>query len=82
MMYKEKEISKKQLPKFVKVLDLDEGIRIENKSNMIFLNRLSKRYCIDICKDRKDTFIYKTSEKEVIDFLRDKMDNTCKIFSY
>lgn len=82
MMYKEKEIPKKQLSKFIKILDLDEGIRIENRSNVIFLNRLSKRYCVDICKGRKDTFIYKTSEKQVIDFLKDKMDKTCKIFSY
>lgn len=82
MMYKEKELSKKQLPKFVKVLDLDEGIRIENKSNMVFLNKLSKRYCINIYRDRKDTFIYKTSAAEVINFLKDKMDKTCKIFSY
>ena len=82
MMYKEKEISKKQLPKFVRVLDLDEGIRIENKSNMVFLNKLSKRYCINIYRGGKDIFIYKTNPKEVIDFLKDKVDKRCKIFSY
>ena len=82
MMYKEKEISKKQLPKFVKILDLDEGIRIENKSDMIFLNKLSKRYCINIYRNGKDIFIYKGSPQEVINFLRDKMDTRCKIFSY
>lgn len=82
MTYQEKEVSKNQLAKFIQVLDLDEGIRIENKDNMIFLNKSAKRYCIDICTDGKDAFVYRDKPTEVIDFLKDKMDAGCKIFSY
>ena len=82
MTYQEKEISKNLIAKFIQVLDLDEGIRIENKDDMIFLNKSAKRYCIDICIDGKDTFVYKDKPAEVIDFLKDKMEAECKIFSY
>jgi len=59
MTYQEREISKNQIERAIQVLDLDEGIRIENRSNMIFINAV-----------------------EVLDFLKDKTDKDCKIFSY
>ena len=82
MTYQEKEVSKDCLAKIVQVLDLDEGIRIENKSYMIFVNKSAKRYCINISRLGKEEFIYCNSSEEVLDFLKDKIDNTCRIFSY
>lgn len=82
MRYTEKQISKKELPRFVKALDQDEGIRIENRPGMIFLNKLSKRYCIDIYTNGKDIFIYKSSPQQVLNFLKNKIDERSKIFSY
>ena len=82
MTYQEREISKNQLEKIVKSLDLDEGIRLENKSNMIFLNKSAKRYCIDTYTHGNDVFAYCNGPQEVLDFLKDKMDNNCKIFWY
>jgi len=82
MTYQEREISKDQLAKIVQVLDLDEGIRIENKSYRIFVNKSAKRYCINISGQGKEEFVYHNSPVEVLDFLKDKMDDTCKIFSY
>ncbi|MGI0009827.1 MAG: hypothetical protein ACREAE_00315 [Nitrosopumilaceae archaeon] len=82
MTYQEKEISKNQLDKSIQVLDIDEGIRIENKSNMIFVNKTSKRYCINTSTKEKEEFAYRNSPVEVLDFLKDKMDKYCKIFSY
>ena len=82
MTYQEREVSKDHLAKIVQVLDLDEGIRIENMSHMIFVNKSAKRYCINISRQGKEEFIYHNSPAEVLDFLKDKMDNTCKIFSY
>ena len=82
MTYQEKEISNSQLEKLLQTLDLDEGIRIENKSNIIFLNRSAKRYCINISSQGKEEFFYHNSAKEVIDFLNGKIDETSKIFSY
>lgn len=82
MTYQEKEITKNQLAKFVQVLDLDEGIRIENKVNMIFLNKSAKRYCINTSIQEKEEFVYRNTASEVLDFLKDKMDEGCKIFSY
>ena len=82
MTYQEKEISKNQLEKFIQVLDLDEGIRIENKSNMIFVNKSAKRYCINTSTEEKEEFVYCNSVVEVLDFLKSKVDEGCKIFLY
>jgi len=82
MTYQEKEISKNQLERFIQVLDLDEGIRIENKANMIFVNKTAKRYCISTSTKDKEVFAYHNSAIEVLDFLKDKTDKDCKIFAY
>ena len=82
MTYQEKEISKNQLEKILHTLDLDEGVRIENKSNIIFLNRSAKRYCLNISNQGKEEFFYHNTVKEVLDFLNGKIEQTSKIFSY
>lgn len=82
MTYQEKEIPKDQLAKAVQVLDLDDGIRIENQSYMIFLNKTAKRYCVNISTKGKEEFIYYNSPAEVLDFLKDRLDDRCKIFLY
>lgn len=82
MTYQEKEISKDQLEKFLKTLDLDEGIRIENKSNIIFLNKSAKRYCVNISSQGNEEFFYHNSVSEVLDFLNGKIDVASKLFSY
>jgi hypothetical protein len=82
MTYQEREISKDQLAKAVQVLDLDDGIRIENQSYMIFLNKTAKRYCINISAKGKEEFIYRNRSDEVLDFLKDRLDDKCKIFLY
>lgn len=82
MTYQEKEISKNQLEKFIQVLDLDEGIRIENKSNMIFINKSAKRYCINTSTKQKEEFTYRNSTEQVLNLLKELVDKDCKIFSY
>jgi hypothetical protein len=82
LTYQEKEISKNQFEKLLQTLDLDEGIRIENKSNVIFLNRSAKRYCVNISTQDHEEFFYHNNVKEVLDLLNGKMDSTPKIFSY
>ena len=82
MTYQEREISKNQLEKILQTLDLDEGIRIENKSNMIFLNRSAKRYCINISAQGNEEFFYRDSVKGVLDFLNGRIEHTSRIFSY
>ncbi|MGI0027124.1 MAG: hypothetical protein ACREAD_04705 [Nitrosopumilaceae archaeon] len=82
MTYQEREISKNQLEKILQILDLDEGIRIENKSNIIFLNRSAKRYCVNISSHDNEEFFYYNSVREVLDFLNGKMEPISKIFSY
>lgn len=82
MTYQEKEISKNQLEKFIQVLDLDEGIRIENKSNMLFINKSAKRYCINTSTKQKEEFTYCYSTEQVLNFLKEIADKDCKIFSY
>ena len=82
MTYQEKEISRNQLEKFIQVLDLDEGIRIENKHNMLFVNKTAKRYCINTSTKEREEFAYCSSVLEVMDFLKNKTDKDCKIFLY
>lgn len=82
MTYQEKEISKNQLGKVLQTLDLDEGIRIENKSNMVFLNRSAKRYCINTSTQGNEEFFYCNGVQEVLNFLDGKMDPRSRIFSY
>ena len=82
MTYQEREISKDQFEKLLQTLDLDEGVRIENKSNIIFLNRSAKRYCVNISFQGNEEFFYHNSVREVLDFLNGKIENTSKIFSY
>ena len=82
MTYQEKEISKSQLEKLLQTLDLDEGIRIENKSNIIFINRSAKRYCVNLSNQGKEEFFYHNNVKEVLDFLNGKIDQSSKMFSY
>jgi len=81
MSYQEREISSENLEKHLKVLDSDEGIRLENKNEFIFINKTSKRYCIDILKNNHDEFLYMNTVQEVLDFLADRI-KTSKIFSY
>ena len=82
MTYQEKEISKNQLDKILQTLDLDEGIRIENKSNIVFINRSAKRYCVNTSNQGNEEFFYHYTVKEVLDFLNGKIDEKSKIFSY
>ena len=82
MIYQERPISKDNLEKFLKPLDSDEGIRIDNESGHIFINKTSKRYCINISNNGKDEYIYKDSVKDVIDFLKNRITQTSKIFVY
>ncbi len=82
MTYQEREISINQLEKAIQILDLDEGIRVENKSNMIFINKSAKRYCMNTSTKEKEEFAYRNSTAEVLDFLKDGTDKGCKIFSY
>ncbi len=82
MIYQEKAIQKENLEKFLRTLDSDEGVRIDNESNHIFINKTSKRYCINISIDNKDKFMYKSSTDEVMSFLQNYLTQTTKIVTY
>lgn len=82
MIYQEKIIQKENLEKFLHILDSDEGVRIDNESEHIFINKTSKRYCINISTDNKDEFIYKNNTDDVMDFLKNYLKQTTKIFTY
>ena len=82
MSYQEQEIPKEKLEKYIQVLDSDEGIRIDNKTSLFFINKTARRYCINISKNGHDEFIYKNNPVEVTSFLADKMDSVSKIFAY
>ncbi len=82
MIFQERTVPRDGLEKILRVLDSDEGVRIDNESNHIFVNKTSKRYCIDISTNNKDEFIYKNSAEEVIDFLKSHMNESSKIVAY
>jgi hypothetical protein len=82
MSYHEREISKDNLQKYLQVLDSDEGIRIDNKEERIFINKSAQRYIVNISKNSLDQFFYQNSLHEVMHFLADKIGSSSKIFSY
>ena len=82
MTFQEKSVPRENLEKFLRTLDSDEGIRIDNDTSHIFVNKTSKRYCIDISIGDKDEFIYKNSTAEVMDLLKNHINHASKIFAY
>ncbi|HJU14467.1 MAG TPA: hypothetical protein VJ792_08450 [Candidatus Nitrosotalea sp.] len=82
MSYQEREISVEALEKHLRVLDSDEGIRIENEPEHAYINRTSRRYCVNIARDGKDEFFYMTEPGEVLDFISKKIGPLTKIFAY
>jgi len=82
MSYQEREIAKDSLPKYLRVLDSDEGIRIEDKMGFVFINKTSRRYCVNVSKNGFDEFFYMYNTDEVLNFLANKVDPLSKIFAY
>ena len=82
MSYQEREIPREKLEKSIQVLDSDEGLRIDNKTSRIFINKTARRYCINMSENGHDEFIHKNSASEVMSFLADKTESSSKIFSY
>ncbi len=82
MSYQERSIPKEKLEKFLSILDSDEGIRIDDKSDHIFINKTGKRYCIMMSIAGKDEFVHKNNPAEVIDFLSEKITQSSRIFAY
>ncbi|MGI0101101.1 MAG: hypothetical protein ACREA7_00720 [Nitrosotalea sp.] len=82
MSYQEREIAKDSLPKHLRVLDSDEGIRIEDKIGFVFINKTSRRYCVNISKNGIDEFFYMYNADEVLNFLATKIEPVSKIYLY
>lgn len=82
MSYQEREITRDRLEKYLRVLDSDEGIRIDNKTERIFVNKTSSRYIVNISKNDLDQFVYLNNLDDVMRFLDEKIDTTSRIFSY
>lgn len=82
MTYQEREITKGQLEKHLRVLDSDEGIRIDNKSEYIFVNKTSNRYIVNISKNGTEQFVYLYNLEEIMHLLAEKLDPSSRIFSY
>jgi hypothetical protein len=82
MSYQEQEIAKTSLLKHLKDLDSDEGVRVEDKIGHIFINKTSRRYCVNISKNGFDEFFYMYDADEVLNFLSSKIDPMSKIFLY
>ncbi|MDE1843619.1 MAG: hypothetical protein KGH95_08225, partial [Thaumarchaeota archaeon] len=66
----------------LKILDSDEGIRIDNEDEHVFVNKTAKRYCIDISNGARDEFHYRDNADETVNFLKKYIKNTSKIFAY
>lgn len=82
MSYQERITSIEELPKLIEVLDSDEGIRIDNEMNRIFINKISHRYCMNVSKKGKEEFFYAKGPKEVLDFIKKMINTSSKFYSY
>ena len=82
MSYQEREITRDRLEKYLRVLDSDEGIRIDNKTERIFVNKTTYRYIVNISKNDLDQFVYLNNLDDVMHFLAEIIDTSSRIFSY
>ncbi len=82
MSYQEREITKDKLEKYLRVLDIDEGIRIDNKNECIFVNKTANRYVINISTNGADQFVYQNNLDDMVHFLAKKIEDSSKIFAY
>lgn len=71
-------------------LDIDEGLRIENKTHNIrlFINKnASGLFVLQLCnhkddKENNNNFFYFDSDEEVIKFIKNKFERNFSIWSY
>ena len=71
-------------------LDIDEGLRIENKTHniRIFINKnASGLFVLQLCnhkddKENNNNFFYFDSDEEVIKFIKNKFERNFSIWSY
>lgn len=82
MSYQEHNIQFEDLQKYITRLDSDEGIRIDNPDNKIFINKTANRYVILISKNGNDEFFYFYDPVNVLNFLKNNTKSQSKIFSY
>ncbi len=82
MSYQEHNIQFEDLQKYITHLDSDEGIRIDNPDNKIFVNKISNRYIILISKNGNDEFFYFYDPVDALNFLKNNTKIQSKIFFY
>lgn len=82
MSYQEHNIQFKDLQKYITHLDSDEGVRIDNPDDKIFVNKIANRYIILISKNGNDEFFYFYEPTDVLNFLKNNIKNQSKIAAY
>ena len=82
MSYQEHNIQFEDLQKYITRLDSDEGIRIDNLDDKIFVNKIANRYIILVSKNGNDEFFYFYEPVDVLNFLKNNTKSQSKIFSY
>lgn len=82
MRYQEREISKESLGGHLKVLDSDEGVRIETKDGNFYVNRTARRYCVNESSNGQENFTFMDGLDQVLTFLAAKIGPESRIFSY
>lgn len=82
MSYQEHEISFEDLQKQILLLDSDEGIRVDNINDKIFVNKVAQRYTVLVSKNTNDKFFYFYEPVQVLDFIKNNTDNKSRFFAY
>lgn len=82
MSYQEHNIQFEDLQKHITHLDSDEGVRIDNPDEKIFVNKISNRYIVLISKNENDEFFYFYDPIGVLNFLKSNTKNQSKIVAY
>jgi hypothetical protein len=84
-------VKKRDLPRKLLSLDIDEGLRIEspNQHLRLFINKTaSGTFVLQLCKDKDDkanrnsNFVYFDSAKEIIKFINTKFGRRFSVWSY
>ncbi len=82
MSYQEHKIQFGDLPKYIALLDSDEGIRVNNSNERIFVNRIARKYTVMILKDSIEEFFYFYDPIQVLNFIKNNIKNESEFFLY
>ena len=82
-MFEEREVLPSNLLGALANLDFDEGVRIHDSSGcMTFVTRSASEFCLNICKDSDEKWLYTKTPEEAYAILKKHLAEPFKAWLY